>query len=43
MEYERNYRPRTVHQDPIYDEDLEDYAFGRGNLSQKKIDLMKKL
>jgi len=26
----------------IYDEDIEDYAFGRGNLSQSKIDLIEK-
>jgi len=28
--------------DNIYDEDIEDYAFGRGNLSQRKIDLIEK-
>ncbi len=28
--------------DHIYDEDIEDYAFGRGNLSQRKIDLIEK-
>lgn len=26
----------------IYDEDIEDYAFGKGNLSQRKIDLIEK-
>lgn len=29
--------------DHIYDEDIEDYAFGRGNLSQRKIDLIEKM